>query len=136
MQLKDTYTHEVLVDDIDFVGHVGNIHWMRVLQRCQQKYMIRIFNYSYSQMQAERSSLIISESILKYYHPAYINDTLTISTEILDIHEKGFTFYHKCKNQNDKLCHRAKYKVIFISNVTNNSIKLPNNIDIILTEKL
>lgn len=125
--LKDIYTYEILVNDLDFVGHVGNIHWMEILQRCQQKYLENIFNLTYRKMRSLKYNLVIIESKLNYYAPSYANDIITISTSLELIDQNSFNFIHKCMNQNGRLSHKARYKIVFISD-SNKLQRMPTEI--------
>ncbi|MFT6834518.1 MAG: YbgC/YbaW family acyl-CoA thioester hydrolase [Francisellaceae bacterium] len=107
------FEYKIRLDDLDGQGHVGNANWLILLERARID-LCELIGYSYKNMVNTGLMGVVAKANLKYYFQAYMDDVITLEIRLKDPTEKSFVIYHKCRNQDNKLCLVADIKLFFV----------------------
>ena len=107
----------VYVEDTDFQGVVYHANYLKYLERARSQFLIEN-NLSQTNAMSEGNESYIVKSInLLYYHPARLEDELTVSTEIELVSKARTIFFQSVLNsKNDTLICKGEVEVCFIDN--------------------
>ncbi len=107
----------VYVEDTDFQGVVYHANYLKYLERARSQFLIEN-NLSQTNAMSEGNESYIVKSInLIYYHPARLEDELTVSTEIELVSKARTIFFQSVLNsKNDTLICKGEVEVCFIDN--------------------
>ena len=107
----------VYVEDTDFQGVVYHANYLKYLERARSQFLIEN-NLSQTNAMSEGNESYIVKSInLLYYHPARLEDELTVSTEIELVSKARTIFFQSVLNsKNDTLICKGEVEVCFIKN--------------------
>ena len=113
---KDFYLR-VYVEDTDFQGVVYHANYLKYFERARSQFLIEN-NLSQTDAIAKRNESYVIKSInLSYYHPAKLEDELTVKTEIELISKARTIFFQSILNsKNDTLICKGEVEVCFIDN--------------------
>ena len=108
------FTYEVRLDDLDYMGIVGNSDWLVFLERARID-LIKTIGLPFSEMQKLGIGGVVAESHIKYIRPAKFEDQLTFSITPDNLFEHGFYLNYKASNQDKKLCLTADFKMVIVN---------------------
>ena len=113
---KDFYCR-VYVEDTDFQGVVYHANYLKYLERARSQFLIEN-NLSQTDAIAKRNESYVIKTInLFYYHPAILEDKLTVKTEIELVSKARTIFFQSILNsKNDTLICKGEVEVCFINN--------------------
>jgi len=115
-RFKDFYLR-VYVEDTDFQGVVYHANYLKYFERARSQFLIEN-NLSQTDAIAKRNESYVIKSInLSYYHPAKLEDELTVKTEIELVSKARTIFFQSILNsKNDTLICKGEVEVCFIDN--------------------
>ena len=107
----------VYVEDTDFQGVVYHANYLKYLERARSQFLIDN-NLSQTDAIAKRNESYVIKTInLSYYHPAILEDELTVKTEIELVSKARTIFFQSILNsKNDTLICKGEVEVCFIDN--------------------
>ena len=113
---KDFYCR-VYVEDTDFQGVVYHANYLKYFERARSQFLIEN-NLSQTDAIAKRNESYVIKTInLSYYHPAKLEDELTVKTEIELVSKARTIFFQSILNsKNDTLICKGEVEVCFIDN--------------------
>ena len=113
---KDFYCR-VYVEDTDFQGVVYHANYLKYFERARSQFLIEN-NLSQTDAIAKRNESYVIKTInLSYYHPAILEDELTVKTEIELVSKARTIFFQSILNsKNDTLICKGEVEVCFIDN--------------------
>ena len=113
---KDFYLR-VYVEDTDFQGVVYHANYLKYFERARSQFLIEN-NLSQTDAIVKRNESYVIKSInLSYYHPAKLEDELTVKTEIELVSKARTIFFQSILNsKNDTLICKGEVEVCFIDN--------------------
>ena len=107
----------VYVGDTDFQGVVYHANYLKYLERARSQFLIENKLSQTNAMSEGNESYIVKSINLLYYHPARLEDELTVSTEIELVSKARTIFFQSVLNsKNDTLICKGEVEVCFIDN--------------------
>jgi len=105
------------VEDTDFQGVVYHANYLKYFERARSQFLIEN-NLSQTDAIAKRNESYVIKTInLSYYHPAKLEDELTVKTEIELVSKARTIFFQSILNsKNDTLICKGEVEVCFIDN--------------------
>lgn len=107
------------MEDTDFQGVVYHANYLKYFERARSQFLIEN-NLSQTDAIAKRNESYVIKTInLSYYHPAILEDELTVKTEIELVSKARTIFFQSILNsKNDTLICKGEVEVCFINNDT------------------
>ena len=113
---KDFYLR-VYVEDTDFQGVVYHANYLKYFERARSQFLIENNLSQTDAMSKGNESYVVKSINLSYYHPAVLEDDLTVSTEIELVSKARTIFFQSILNsKNDTLICKGEVEVCFIDN--------------------
>ena len=107
----------VYVEDTDFQGVVYHANYLKYLERARSQFLIENNLSQTDAMSQGNESYVVKSINLSYYHPAILEDELTVETEIELVSKARTIFFQSVLNtKNDTLICRGEVEVCFIKN--------------------
>jgi len=107
----------VYVEDTDFQGVVYHANYLKYLERARSQFLIENNLSQTDAMSQGNESYVVKSINLSYYHPAILEDELTVKTEIELVSKARTIFFQSVLNtKNDTLICRGEVEVCFIKN--------------------
>jgi len=107
----------VYVEDTDFQGVVYHANYLKYLERARSQFLIENHLSQTDAMSQGNESYVVKSINLSYYHPAILEDELTVETEIELVSKARTIFFQSVLNtKNDTLICRGEVEVCFIKN--------------------
>ena len=105
------------MEDTDFQGVVYHANYLKYFERARSQFLIEN-NLSQTDAIAKRNESYVIKTInLSYYHPAILEDDLTVKTEIELVSKARTIFFQSILNsKNDTLICKGEVEVCFIDN--------------------
>ena len=105
------------MEDTDFQGVVYHANYLKYFERARSQFLIEN-NLSQTDAIAKRNESYVIKTInLSYYHPAVLEDELTVKTEIELVSKARTIFFQSILNsKNDTLICKGEVEVCFIDN--------------------
>jgi acyl-CoA thioester hydrolase len=88
---------------------------------------MRSLGISYKKMEEEGIMLPVSEYQVRYKHPAYYDDQLTICTIIKEINGARIVFTYELINETGRLIATAETTLVFVNKINMRPIPAPEN---------
>lgn len=88
---------------------------------------MRSLGMTYKKLEDEGVMLPVSEYHVKYKHPAYYDDELTIRTHITEINGARIVFSYELMNASGKLIATAETTLVFVNKDTMRPIPAPEH---------
>lgn len=112
--MKDyNFTYKIRLDDLDYMGIVGNSQWLIFLERARIDLLEKI-NFPFSEMKKQKIGAVVAEANIKFLRTAFFNDTLEINIHPHSPFSKGLILSYKVQNQNNIICLTAEITMIFV----------------------
>ena len=116
LKSKDFYCR-VYVEDTDFQGVVYHANYLKYLERARSQFLIMNDLSQTDAMSKGNQSYVVKSIKIAYYHPAILEDDLTITTEIELVSKARTIFFQSVLNsKNDTLICKGEVEVCFIDN--------------------
>jgi len=107
----------VYVEDTDFQGVVYHANYLKYLERARSQFLIEHNLSQIDAMSLGNESYVVKSIKLLYYHPASLEDELTVKTEIELISKARTVFFQSVlSSKNDTLICEGEVEVCFIKN--------------------
>jgi acyl-CoA thioester hydrolase len=107
----------VYVEDTDFQGVVYHANYLKYLERARSQFLIENSLSQTDAMSKGNESYVVKSINLSYYHPAVLENDLTVSTEIELVSKARTIFFQSVLNaKNDTLICKGEVEVCFINN--------------------
>ena len=105
------------MEDTDFQGVVYHANYLKYFERARSQFLIEN-NLSQTDAISKRNESYVIKTInLSYYHPATLEDELTVKTEIELVSKARTIFFQSILNlKNDTLICKGEVEVCFIDN--------------------
>ena len=105
------------MEDTDFQGVVYHANYLKYFERARSQFLIEN-NLSQTDAIAKRNESYVIKTInLSYYHPAILEDELTVKTAIELVSKARTIFFQSILNsKNDTLICKGEVEVCFINN--------------------
>jgi len=123
---KYIFNYNVRLDDLDYMGIVGNAHWVTILERARIELLEKI-SFPFSEMLKRKVGGVVAEAHIQYRKPAYFNDLLSVSVTPLDPFAKGLYLQYRVDNQKSEECISAKIKIVFVD-AAGQPVNMPDEI--------
>jgi len=94
---KDFYCR-VYVEDTDFQGVVYHANYLKYLERARSQFLIENNLSQTDAMLQGNESYVVKSINLSYYHPAILEDELTVKTEIELVSKARTIFFQSVLN--------------------------------------
>ncbi len=120
------FKYKVRLDDLDYMGLVGNSQWMIFLERARIDLLEKI-NFPFSEMKKQKIGGVVAETNIKFLKPAFFDDVLEIKIQPHSPFSKGLVLNYKIQNQNNVECLFAEIKIIFVDEY-GKTIQMPESI--------
>ncbi len=105
------------MEDTDFQGVVYHANYLKYLERARSQFLIESNLSQTDAMSKDNESYVVKSINLSYYHPAVLEDDLTVSTEIELISKARTIFFQSVLNaKNDTLICKGEVEVCFVNN--------------------
>ena len=105
----------VYVEDTDFQGVVYHANYLKYLERARSQFLIENNLSQTDAMSQANESYVVKSINLSYYHPAILEDELTVETEIELVSKARTIFFQSVLNtKNDTLICRGKWKSVLL----------------------
>ena len=116
LKSKDFYCR-VYVEDTDFQGVVYHANYLKYLERARSQFLIMNDLSQTDAMSKGNQSYVVKSIKIAYYHPAILEDDLTVTTEIELVSKARTIFFQSVLNsKNDTLICKGEVEVCFIDN--------------------
>ena len=113
---KDFYCR-VYVEDTDFQGVVYHANYLKYIERARSQFLIENNLSQIDAMSQGNESYVVKSINLFYYHPAILEDELTVKTEIELVSKARTIFFQSVLNsKNDTLICKGEVEVCFTNN--------------------
>lgn len=122
------FNYKVRLDDLDYMGLVGNSHWLTFLERARIE-LLETIGFPFSTMMKNKIGGVVSEAKIKFIKPAFFDDEVKISIEPHSPFNKGIILRYLVTNQRDEECLNADITIIFVD-ASGKSINIPDDIRI------
>ena len=132
------FNYPVRLDDLDFMGIVGNAEWITLLTRARID-LLEIIEFPFSEMMKQKVGGVVVELNVKYLKPASFGDQLKIKIIPDNPFKKGLVLKYSVENQNNNECLLADVKIMFVDfngKPTGMPEKIAQNLFGITTESL
>jgi len=120
------FKYKVRLDDLDYMGIVGNSQWMVFLERARID-LLESINFPFSEMKKQKIGGVVAEANIKFLKPAFVDDEIEINVQPHSPFSKGLILNYKIKNQHNSECLFAEIKIIFVDS-TGKAIQMPDHI--------
>jgi acyl-CoA thioester hydrolase len=107
------FNYKVRLDDIDYMGIVGNSQWLIFLERARIDLLEKI-GFPFSEMMKQKIGGVVSEANLKFLRPAIFDDELKINIMPHSPFSKGLYLKYVVENQKVIECLTADIKIVFV----------------------
>ena len=105
----------VYVEDTDFQGVVYHANYLKYLERARSQFLIENNLSQTDAMSQGNESYVVKSINLSYYHPAILEDELTVKTEIELVSKARTIFFQSVLNtKNDTLICRGEVESVLL----------------------
>jgi len=108
-----TFTYKVRLDDLDYMGIIGNSEWLIFLERARIDLLEKI-GFPFSKMMKEKIGGVVAEANIKFLKPAFFDDQLNIKIMPHSPFSKGFILKYLVTNQKNVDCLSADITMVFV----------------------
>ncbi len=108
--------YKVRLDDIDYMGIVGNATWLTFLERARVDIM-DVIGYPMTRFFAEKIGAVVSDLNIKYKRPALFGHTVKIRTSPETFFSKGVVLRQIIENVEGQAYVEAQVTMVFVDSV-------------------
>ena len=114
MNQNKTYTHTLRIyyEDTDAGGVVYHANYLKYMSRARVEFF-RELGFEIDALSEQGFNFVVASAKLDFFHPATLNDVLTVRTQILKLGAASLDFSHliqKTSRQSIDIC-RGEFKV-------------------------
>ncbi len=121
------FQYRVRLDDLDFMGVVGDERWLTFLQRARIELLEQI-GFSYQEMTRRKIGGVVAENHIKYLRPATYGEQLTVQVTPHDPFKLGLSLSYAVRNASGVQCITSQMKLIFIDGESGRPTRMPEEI--------
>src|SRR3990167_3171114 len=107
-----TFEYPIRLDDLDYMGIVGNAEWITLLTRARIDLLEKI-EFPFSEMMKQKIGGVAADLNIKFLKPAYFGDQLKIKIVPDSPFKKGLLLKYLVENQKNEECLTGEVKIIF-----------------------
>lgn len=107
------FNYTVRLDDLDYMGIVGNAEWITIMTRARIDLLDRI-HFPITEMIKREMGGVVTELNVMYKTPSYYGDNVTVTITPYNPFKKGLYLKYHVVNQNNAECISADVKIIFV----------------------
>lgn len=107
------FNYKVRLDDLDYMGIVGNGDWMIFMERARIELLEEI-GFPFSEMKRRQIGGVVAEASVKYLRPAIFGDELAVEITAHSPFEKGAGLKYRITNQRGDDCLHADLRMVFV----------------------
>lgn len=108
-----TFEYPIRLDDLDYMGIVGNAEWITLLTRARIDLLEKI-EFPFSEMMKQKVGGVVAELNIKFLKPAFFGDHLKIEITPDSPFKKGLKLKYSVANQKNETCLTGETKIIFV----------------------
>lgn len=108
-----TFEYPIRLDDLDYMGIVGNAEWVTLLTRARIDLLEKI-EFPFSEMLKQKIGGVVADLAIKFKRPSYFGDSLKIVITPSDPFKKGLILKYLVINQKNEECLMAEVKIVFV----------------------
>lgn len=86
-----THSIRVYIEDTDAVGIVYYVNYLKFMERARTEY-IRHMGIEHHILLDKGIGFVVADTSVKYLHPAYLDDTLSVSAKVVKIGRASLVF--------------------------------------------
>jgi YbgC/YbaW family acyl-CoA thioester hydrolase len=105
--------YKVVLDDLDYLNHVGNAKWLTILERARID-MLEQINYPITRILEQKISVVVSEADIKYIRPAVYGDHLEIRITPINFTQYGVDLNYNVLNKKGKSIFKARVGLVCV----------------------
>lgn len=107
------FTYRVRLDDLDYMGIVGNADWLIFLERARADLLASI-DYPMKRLMDEKIGGVVADLKVKYIRPARLDDTFTILVSAKEPSDSSGTLEYVAQSTDGKPHLKAETKMVFV----------------------
>jgi thioesterase-3 len=100
--METKYELTVSEEDIDELGHVNNVIYIRYLESARIDWYKKVVNMSFAEMNEKGLGTVLVHLDVTYKKEALLNEKLTIVTKPKKMGTKSFTYEQEIYNEKDE----------------------------------
>ncbi len=124
MNRKLTFTEKIYTYDIDFVGHVNNINYIRWLENGRVRLLEAIGMPAFDLAASDGILPVLTETTIRYKKALFLNNTVTVEVWLSKLNNASAIMEFQFLNEKGELCARAQQKGLFIDRKTMKPVRL------------
>lgn len=114
MNRKLTFTEKIYTYDIDFVGHVNNINYIRWLENGRVRLLEAIGMPAFDLAASDGILPVLTETTIRYKKALFLNNTVTVEVWLSELGNASAIMEFRFLNEKGELCAEARQKGLFI----------------------
>jgi YbgC/YbaW family acyl-CoA thioester hydrolase len=107
------FTYAIRLDDLDFMGIVGNANWLVFMERSRTD-LLAALDYPMQRMFAEKLGGVVAELKVKYLRSARLSDVITMQLTAKEPSESSCTLEYVAESSEGKTFIKAETRMTFI----------------------
>lgn len=124
MNRKLTFTEKIYTYDIDFVGHVNNINYIRWLENGRVRLLEAIGMPAFDLAVSDGILPVLTETTIRYKKALFLNNTVTVEVWLSELGNASAIMEFRFLNEKGELCAEARQKGLFIDRKTMKPVRL------------
>ena len=121
-----TFYYDIRLDDLDYMGIVGNADWLILLERSRAD-LLSTIGYPMSRFFKERIAGVVADLKVKYVRPARFGDRIQVTISAAEASEVSGVLEYSVNSSEGKPFIRAETKMVFV-NEQGRPIPMPQEI--------
>lgn len=111
--------HELTVidEDIDELGHVNNVMYVRYLERARQDWYKKAIGMSFKELNEKGLGTVLIHLDVTFKKEALLDEKLTIYTKPIKIGTKSFTYKQEIYNEKDEMITEAQATLVMFDRI-------------------
>jgi acyl-CoA thioester hydrolase len=125
--MKHAISLQVYYEDTDAGGIVYYANYLKYAERGRTE-LLRAAGLTNTQLKQECGILIVVKTVaIDYKRPAYLDDSLTLETEMVEIGASSMKMTQTVRNGDDVIC-TMDVVLVCVSGATGRPLRWPNNV--------
>mgnify|MGYP002378942684 CR=1 FL=1 len=113
MSSSYTSNFKVRLDDLDYMGIVGNAQWLIFLERTRIE-LLEALGFPFADMQKKGVGGVVARAEVNYLRPARFGDVLSVQTTPKVSGESSVQLSHSALSASGKEFIRAEISIVFV----------------------
>ena len=108
-----TFEYRVRLDDLDYMGIVGNARWLTLLERARADLLTAI-DYPMTRFFSEKIGAVVADLTIKYIRPARMDDTVSIEISVEELADVFGNLHYVASSKSGQPFVKAQTKMVFV----------------------